>query len=398
MLSLASRAIDEIARERALRYYGVCLALVHTLTYIFWFNRGSMLAFLSDRVATFPICWPFFPSCYLFEPPKTLLIGISTLYLFGSILAAWWFWRGRVSRAWWALLVLNLVKWGLLAMDYRAMGNYHYMPFLISLAFLFVPGKSNFCRLLLVGFYLAAGALKLNVEWLSGQALFGQPAVTGIWLEWLCIGAVLIETVFVWGLLARDNVIRHAALVVLVVFHVFSYHIVGYFYPGIMFLLLMIFPLAWYAGAKSEERPAWRVRPLHAALLALFAVCQVIPCLQDGDPALVSRGRLYALNMFDALARCQSTIIVKFTGESFVVPADVRSLAPRVACDPIVYWNQARQLCRENAGREGFLDVDVLLSSRRVTELASTPVMAVRDFCKTNPSYNTLWPNPWMTP
>lgn len=393
MTSVFAGQIDEIARDRALRIYGIALALTHALTWSFWSRGGVMLGYVIDRTARPPLCWPFFPGCSSVQIPYVPMAAASCAYLIASLAVAHWFSTKQVVRAWWGLFGLVVTKWAMLALDYRGMGNYHYMTFLVALAYLFVPGKRAICRLLIVAFYVAAGSLKLNTEWLSGQAIFVRPWVSGVVLEWLCIGAVLIELIAVWGLLSSDRVWRYGAMTTLLVFHLFSYHIVGYFYPATMLLLLSLFPLSWHT-----EPAEFRLRPVHALVLAAFVICQLIPRLQDGDPALVSRGRLYALDMFDAYARCESTLVVKYANESYEVPAETADLAARIACDPIVYWNLGRRLCRENKDRAGFRDVDILLTARRASVEASTTVMAVRDFCARAPAYNTLFANAWVSP
>ena len=52
--------IDEIARDDVLRWYGVAMAFLHVVTYLYW---------TSQRVAGFlhagaeAICWPLVPEC-----------------------------------------------------------------------------------------------------------------------------------------------------------------------------------------------------------------------------------------------------------------------------------------------------------------------------------------------
>src|SRR5882724_11073668 len=52
--------IAEIERDSALRWYGVAMAFLHVVTYLYWVDQ---------RVVTFvhaqaePICWPLLPEC-----------------------------------------------------------------------------------------------------------------------------------------------------------------------------------------------------------------------------------------------------------------------------------------------------------------------------------------------
>src|SRR4029453_5559939 len=52
--------IAEIERDTALRWYGVAMAFLHVVTYLYWVDQ---------RIAVFvgtgaePICWPLVPDC-----------------------------------------------------------------------------------------------------------------------------------------------------------------------------------------------------------------------------------------------------------------------------------------------------------------------------------------------
>src|SRR5690606_26596368 len=85
----------------------------------------------------------------------------------------------------------------LLVADYRFMGNYHYMPFLVSTVFLFIPQKKTTILYTIVIFYISAGLLKLDTEWLSGSALLENFFVGGEILEWLLAYTILFEVLVV---------------------------------------------------------------------------------------------------------------------------------------------------------------------------------------------------------
>jgi hypothetical protein len=70
--------------------------------------------------------------------------------------------------------------------------------------------------------------------------------------------------------------------------------------------------------------------------------------------------------------------------------------APRIRCDPAVYFSLARRHCWENRAVPGFVDLDLFIESRRQTEDAMQTVVDVGGFCSRNPTYTMLWPNDWI--
>ena len=74
------------------------------------------------------------------------------------------------------------------------------------------------------------------------------------------------------------------------------------------------------------------------------------------------------------------------------------ALATRIACDPIVYFNRAHNLCRaRDAGTMAFADLDLSLLSRRVTDSVFTPIIAVEGFCARHLRYDPFRHNDWAS-
>src|SRR5499426_309146 len=74
--------ITEIERDDALRWYGVALAFLHVVTYLFWVDQR--IAIVVSREAE-PICWPLVPAC---ESLRVLSAGGVALLLRGYFAAA----------------------------------------------------------------------------------------------------------------------------------------------------------------------------------------------------------------------------------------------------------------------------------------------------------------------
>src|SRR3989442_15599626 len=52
--------IAEIERDAALRWYGVAMAFLHVVTYLYWVDH-RIAAFVHAEAE--PICWPLVPEC-----------------------------------------------------------------------------------------------------------------------------------------------------------------------------------------------------------------------------------------------------------------------------------------------------------------------------------------------
>jgi len=382
--------IDEIRHSVALRAFGALLALTHVITFWSWWNNKSLPGLLGHRPAT-AVCWPFFEDCWRLHPMSESLIHTTLIaYLALAVACVVLFAiRRLVAWAYLALVAINVIKLGIFVLDYRLMGNYHYMPFVVSFAYLVCRDKALICRYLIVGFYISAGTLKLNWEWLSGAALLRPAFLTG-WIGDLSLAyVVMLELVLVLGLLSRHRLVLFGTLAQLLIFHLYSWHIVGYFYPCIMFCLLGIFPLCYLTredAPRRLSRSGWVV-------LATYAAAQIAPMLYPGDSALTGEGRLFALNMLDARSEC-SLMMVTTQGNVHTERAAIApGLGVRIRCEPLVYFNIAKGICRE-LGDTGELDVGLV--ARRTTDTRYRSLVSVPDFCRRDLDYDVWHHNDWI--
>lgn len=386
--------IDEIRNDPVLRAYGIFLALTHVLTFVFWWRTYDLVSLLTDGDA---ICWPFWGDCFRYRfLSADGVYWLLRAYLLLSLLSLGLFARRKwVGAAWWVFLFLNLLKLGIVLQDFQLRLNQHYMAGLACMAFLLVPGKRRFLKILVAFFYFWAGILKLDVEWLSGAALY-RPLwfFSGPWLPVVCTYVVVLEIVLVWGVLSRRPWLFWATLAQLFVFHVMSWPVVGYFYPTLMFCLLTIYPMDFVR--PSAEGDARRIGALGFVFLGVFSFAQLVPHFMPGDSALTGEGRLFGVHMFDALVQCEAYAVLKGTDGTTRRKNLHRQMAARIHCDPIVYWNRARELCRSPDRGVNFSDFDLILNSRRSTEPAFKPVIDLKNFCASSPAYRVWRHNEWI--
>ncbi len=398
-----SSQIAEIERDDALRWYGVAMAFLHVVTYLFWVDQ-RIAAYVNAQAE--PICWPLMPACeklrVLSAPGVALLLrayfaaAIGAGLLFAS--------RRLVPWAYAGLVLVNALKLAIMLLDYRLRMNQHYMGFFATFAYLFVPGKRDALRVLVTLFYFWAGTLKLNWEWLSGAGLY-RPMwpFSGAGVVAACAYVIVLEIGVAWGLLARRAWIFWAALAQFLLFHAMSWQVVGFFYPLLMFAILAIFPLSRLVpprdppegllAALCRGREAWPVY----ALAAFFSLLQLVPYAFPGDRTLTGEGRLYALHMFDARATCAGWADLHNT-DGTATRRDLKlPLDTRIACDPIVYFNRARNLCRQrDAGHLAFADLDLFLSARRSSGGEMKRVIDTKGFCAKGERYGPFRHNAWI--
>jgi hypothetical protein len=394
--------VEEIRNDTVLRLYGAGLALINVLTVLFWRAAGEQT--VMDR-ASEPICWPLLPSC---GDWRVLTAGeVDRLlqgFVLGSLIVAALFLRRRyVPGAYLGLLALNVAKLAVLALDYRLRHNQHYMALWATAVFLFVPGKRDALRVLIVLFYAWAGSLKLNWEWISGAALY-RPLwfFTGAGVVFACAYVVVMELLVSWGLLASRAWIFWAAFAQIVLFHIMSWAIVDFFYPLLMFLLISIYPLArlWPPGdSRGLLGPLFRgqLRPATYAPAALFSLLQLTPYAFPGDRTITGEGRLYALHMFDARIACEAYASVRGR-DGTVRRVDLQlTYMPRINCDPIVIFNRARNLCLGRSRlASDVVDLDLHLAARRTTDPILHDVIDVAGFCPRALQYDPFRHNDWI--
>lgn len=375
---------DRFESRSPVALYGALLTLVHFLSGLCWMiDRFELFMTAAEE----PVCWPLVPSCgalKIFAPGQARLV-LAAYTALALALAFRFALARRVSRPLTAGFIgLWALKLAIMALDYRFRHNVHYMHFFISLAYLIGGETLTLCRWQIVLFYFWAGTLKLNAEWLSGAALYRKPfLVPDGWIPAACFYVVVLELVFVWGLLlGRGSRIRRAVLAQFLLFHAVSWGSVGFFYPMTMFCLLGVFFLA-----APEAEPARRA--VGYAYCVLFSLLQMVPRIISPDPSLTGEGRLVALHMFDARSDCVGHL--KAAGGERVDLIDEGDVV-RVRCDPIVVWNRATNVCRRLPG----VRFDLFLAAKRRADPQFYKIIEEKNFCARPVEFSIWRKNAWI--
>lgn len=391
--------------DPALRLFGAVLGLLQPLTASAWQSYKHATALTTDRDDV--VCWPLFPDCHAWRAHLSPNLVGALLFALGvaGVGSAIAFVRRRADVGLVALASGAALGAALYALDYRLRFNQVTMLGWTTLVFLLAGrGRSQALQALVALFYVWAGTLKLDREWLSGAALYAKPLlVPDALLPAALAYVVVLELGLVFGLFAARPWLRWAVYVQLLAFHASSWAVVGHYYPLLMLGLTAIYPLVWTVSPAETltwraavERPEVR-RPVALAALA-FSLPELFGRLGfPGDPSLTGEGRLFGLHMFDARVECVGGArMVTETGARSRVSLVNANLDARTRCDPIVFLGYARQLCRNVAGRNATLRVDLELDARRGSDASMRPLVRAEDVCRTPIAYSPWRPNPWI--
>lgn len=375
----------ELKAIPALMWLGLGLSLLHLLSLEFWWNMIAQT--LSSESG---YCWPLYPGCEWLRPfSPAAIFAVRGFWGVFAVLSGAAFVLKKFRIAWWLLLVCEVTKLFIFAQDYRFMGNYHYILFVLGFIFLFVPERARVIPVLWTLIYVTAGALKVNPEWLSGAALVKAPPWgEGFMLE-LQAFVVFLELVIAWLLLSRSRKWFLFAAGNFALFHVMSYFIVGYFYPAVC-LTVLAFLVLLSRQTFPLPHPLWKSR-VHASIFVLFLVPQIWFHLGSKDGSLTGVGRLWALNMFDVNSVCESFAELKLKdGRRLEVSFTPEDESVRIQCDPLIFANFARQICAQV--KRGEYNADELVYqaySRRSSDWNWLKVYDLRTDCT---SMVSLWP------
>jgi hypothetical protein len=385
--------IREISSDPVLRFYGFFVSCLVVLSSAHWIVYG-LHRFLVDRDDS--ICWPMFQDCSFLRIFSSVQLQFLfyALVLLGLTSACLFLKKKWTAYAWFLLIFINLLKYWIILLDYKMRLNQHIMALWITMVFLLIPNKKRSLQVLIVLFYFWAGVIKFDLEWLSGAALYVKPwFINDTLAPWACTYVVVLETILIWSLLRSKSRLASITFAQLIVFHIFSWKVVGFFYPTTMFCILALFPLLWRKNAPSNQRKiSWGL----AFVVIAFSLFQILPKTFGGDTSVTGEGRLMALHMFDSLHQCRAkTIFHKVDGRISEESIEVK-LAPRIRCDPAVYVSMGRSICKKNIKDPSFQRMDLFLETKRANDTTYHPVLNIMDFCNQSIGYSLFTSNEWI--
>ncbi len=392
--------INEINDDAALRLYGAFISMTFAVVAFHWiFHRfASIISFQ-------PICWPFFENCFQYrllsiDQIRIIFYLLGGLALIGTVL----FLIPKYSRiAFWWLLCMDLLYAIVYTQDFRFHCEQNIILNWVTLSFLCLPNKRNGLRYLLVFIYFCASLLKFNNGWISGNNLYKDLLwIKGSWVSVACIYVVVLEAILVFGLLAKQNWIFWLTLFQLILFHLMSWPIVGFYYPIVMFCMLSIFPLTHFLNYR-EQSMSLILSLLKGKQAISTYICiaillgfQIFPMTFPGNSKITSEGRIISLHMFDARIQCEGLLTLKFkNGLNVPIAVPIRETV-RIKCDPLVYFSIAKRYCWIYKQDPNFLDIDLKYNACQIKEPPMKPLVNITNFCQQNLHYNMFKTNEWV--
>jgi hypothetical protein len=203
--------------------------------------------------------------------------------------------------------------------------------------------------------------------------------------------ALILELILVWGLLSKNPKIKYFVLANFLFFHFVSTGAVGFYYPMLMFLILSIFYLPVNNQPNSHKFSYSGI-----VILIIISFFNIWPYFLPGDLALTGEARFLALHMFDTIVYCQSTATIHWKNQEAEVYNLPISSSIRTRCNPILYLSRARYLCQQNKMNPNFIDIDLKLISKRISEKDFRPIIDIKNFCQENPEYSVWGFNSWI--
>lgn len=392
--------MKEIKKSWALRLYGAALALTHVLTIYQWYFDRRFAFNILERYH--PSCWPFFESCFKWRPFSGELLHIYfVLYLLISFGSFFLFLDKKrpPQNATYLLGTALVLKLLVSISDYRFMGNFHYMCYFVHFAYLFFPNRKQLIPLLLISFYVGASLVKFNTQWITGEALLKPTIISGTLLIAACIYVVILELILSPFVIYGSRKFAYFVFSQLIIFHLFSWHIVGYLYPLMMLLLISIFPLLWIKNEFSRSDFHFskiKRNKSTLAFLGFFWIAQTGPLWFMGDSAQSGEGRIFSLNMLDAKVKCEEFTFLKYKNKTVEVSEFNFDEGYRIGCDPLLRLSLAKHHCRERSKDPEFKNLDFEFFSQKKEGAPFKKIISILDFCKSQPTYSMFEKNTWI--
>lgn len=359
------------------------LAFAHLITAFYWFKGRNWEKFETENFRIF--CYPIFKNCHMYVFENILIIkSIYIIYIILSIFVLGITLLNKKKLSFYLIFILTLLKTGLLLSRYNFMGNYHTMHLSLSYVALLSYGSINFYRFSLILQYVFAGLLKTNIEWMAGAALvkYSQYMLKGFWNSLSLSYVVVLELILIWGLLSKNKHIRYITLAQIIIFHLYSTLIVGFYYPLIMTGLLI--PIVFIEFTKEESNNSFKFEIDWRKLTTLgFIVLMIVWNLSTKfysiDPTMDGNVRYLSLNMLDAKLKCQSSLYEE-QADGTIIGLNIPQLATylRIHCDALVFETFLKRLCLKNPDKKFMF----YLESTRTTDKEYTMVREYKNVCK----------------
>ena len=347
-------SVDEIETTPLLQIALGALLLSMFVGLSRWFYSPSIS--VSSYLDNDYTCWAYFQECGRWYFLEALPFGYSQSLAFMALFACMALAAYCMYKKEWALAhVLILLVWlckvvTLFVLTQQLAANYDYYDTLLLAVVLLLPHKLFFARLSFVLFYFLASTIKIHEGWIlgsyftslaTGLPIFGNaaaPIVTN--------AVIFMQIIGSWLLLSRNRYLHLLALFYFISFHLYSGILVGYRYPTVaLVMLLVLFGIKWQETKQSV--PMDRRSLAGWCFVALLCVAQFLSISIPGDQKLTLEGNYYGLFMFEANHQCVSRTVTHFR-DGTTRERVKQSMDSKWRCDPYEYWFAIQNNCKRD--------------------------------------------------
>ncbi len=312
-------SISEFEGNKTLLWIVGALIFTTFITIERWFREAifTRSSTILERPNEGYLCWPHWKNCsdyYFFDLfPESYTGSIFFVGLLCLIFLSYKFlYKKEYTKLHLMMLLLFFIKFfGVFFMSFRVAWNYDYYDLAFTFVVLFLSHKIFFLRLVFVLLYFIAAPLKFDESWILAKYFsslrLGLPLFPDFLAPLFTNFVIFLQIIGTWLLLSSKNRIQSIAYLFFLLFHVYSWFLVGFRYLlttiPILHLLFSEGNLPKFAFPKEKKVLAWII----FMIILFFSQVWVMTGF-SGDRKLTLEGNRYSLYMFEANHQCASKI------------------------------------------------------------------------------------------
>lgn len=335
---------------KLLYYFLVCNFFV---TFSDWFNKGYLTKESIDDLSA--VCPPYFQSCtnfYIFHSSQNgyslgILYSILGLFLFSSL---YFFLIQKWNVSLLFLLPSLLYKIAIIfVFSFSPTGNYTVFEIALVLILIFSNNKVFSIKVLLSCLYLLSAVIKIYPSYLSGRMfdtlINGLPLLPSSFNYLYPSLIITFFTISSFSMWYRNKLVRNISFSFLFLFHVYSIILVGFRFPSICMVALLVVFTADYQEFSFTKFYSEKIIVL---IVFFLIVAQSIPILIRGDEHITGEGEKYGFYIFNTNKQCSLEKVYKYKDGKLEIKNDVIHKALYL-CNPYDAWFVSQMECKNHA-------------------------------------------------
>ncbi|MCB0357164.1 MAG: hypothetical protein KDD40_09160 [Bdellovibrionales bacterium] len=376
----------EIKNSSSLRFLGVILSLSHATILYSWFSKSTLL---SGEAA---VCWNFLPNCneLVFANTANIKVLFFSYAIFTAISLLCFFSFRVLALGSLTLLFSVLINILFITYDSSLNNNLNSLVIFLNIFFLLIPQKLRISKRIIVSSYFVWGLLKINNEWLAGYWLsknldFYLPPKGIEWIAAISIFAEIIAPLF---LLSKHSQRFYTGIGLLLVYNIFKGYITGLETAIVHILIIFYFVVSHFEEEKEAREAIYRsyIRPEPSKMWVvittiIFWMFQILP---QGHLFGISKKEWplqYLKNPIPIECKYHTLINYKH-GSTHHSSQILDTHIDKMKCNSMIYFNHAKQLCKENNRDPEFVGVSAYFLRRVVSQKDFTRIFESENICE----------------